>query len=143
MEEIRKLTAIALVSSVRHTNGMCYLTFDGMAMRIMQANGREISRIPYIDKIHLYWIQLDHATQASLKTLHLAKALGLDKKCHSVRIQICSEKYGIVNFMFTEKDECMVIQGCDHDLRFYFDFDATQNTLMNFIAENPDIVEKN
>jgi hypothetical protein len=119
----------------------------------MQANGREISRIPYIDKIHLYWIQLDHATQASLKTLHLAKALGLDKKCHSVRIQdkkchsvriqICSKKYGIVNFMFTEKDECMVIQGCEHDLRFYFDFDATRNTLMNFIAENPDIVEKN
>jgi hypothetical protein len=142
-EEIRKLTAIALVLQANYTDGMCRATFDGDGLWITQANGKFVSRILCINKIRLFSAQYDREAQVSSKIQDLKKALGLDVNGYSVRVKICSIIYGNLEFMFTERDECIVIHGGAHDIYLHFDFDATQTAIVDFIATHPDIVVKN
>jgi hypothetical protein len=122
---------------------MCRATFDGDGLWITQANGKFVSRILCINKIRLFSGQYDLKPRVSTKIQDLKKALGLSTNGYSVRIKICSVIHGNLEFMFTEKDECIVIHGGAHDIYLHFDFDATQTAIVDFIATHPDIVVKN
>jgi hypothetical protein len=147
-EEIRKLKAITLVSSAHPTDGMCYLTSYGTNLWIMQANHNTIAVLWGIIKINVILIRVEPAPPVSPKMLRLMKDLALDTSGHGVRITVrafdTNASYGCFEFTSSNtRTRCHVEFWGTADISLQLDFDATRNTLMNFIAENPDIVEKN
>jgi hypothetical protein len=88
------------------------------------------------------------ASQVLPKTLRLMKDFALDASCNDVCITVYHNyPYNncYIQFYFaSDGTHCYArYRGLTGKTSLQLDFDATRNMLMNFITENPDIVEKN
>jgi hypothetical protein len=147
-EEIRKLKAITLMSSAHPADGMCYLRFEGRILFIMQANNNTIAVLRNIIKISVRLTRVEPAQPVSPKMLRLMEDLALDTSGHGVRITVrasdTNASYGCFEFTCSGASTHYYVKFWGTtEISLQLDFDATRNMLMNFITENPDIVEKN
>jgi hypothetical protein len=114
----------------------------------MQANHNTIAVLWGIIKINVILIRVEPAPPVSPKMLRLMKDLALDTSGHGVRITArafdTNASFGCFEFTCSDtRTRCHMKFWGTAEISLQLDFDATRNTLMNFIAKNPDIVEKN